>query len=69
MTEIIIKVKILKYINIINASPFLTLGILFSEKNPLGKSSTTMKPIEEAMEDEVFEADSANDFQNSPEEV
>lgn len=29
----------------------------------------TMKPIEEAMEDDVFEGDSANDIQNSPEPV
>lgn len=29
----------------------------------------TMKPIEEAMEDDVFEGDSANDSQNSPEPV
>lgn len=48
---------------------FLILGISFSEKNPLGKASSSMKPIEEAMEDDVFEVDSANDSQNSPLQV
>ncbi|KAG7336126.1 hypothetical protein KOW79_000819 [Hemibagrus wyckioides] len=37
--------------------------------NPYGKASITMKPIEEATEDDVFEGDSANDTQNSPEPV
>lgn len=41
----------------------------FSDNNPHGKASMTMKPIEEAMEDDVFEGDSANDIQNSPELV
>ncbi|KAK3572144.1 hypothetical protein QTP86_022228 [Hemibagrus guttatus] len=39
------------------------------QNNPHGKASMTMKPIEEAMEDDVFEGDSANDIQNSPEPV
>ncbi|KAF7708689.1 blood vessel epicardial substance isoform X1 [Silurus meridionalis] len=37
------------------------------QKNPLGKA--TMKPIEEAIEDDVFEVDSANDSQDVPEQV
>ncbi|XP_060725201.1 blood vessel epicardial substance isoform X1 [Tachysurus vachellii] len=39
------------------------------QNNPHNKASMTMKPIEEAMEDDVFEGDSANDSQNSPEPV
>ncbi|XP_062848252.1 blood vessel epicardial substance [Trichomycterus rosablanca] len=37
-------------------------------KNPPCKTSTTMKPIEETLEDDVFYVDSANEVQTSPEE-
>ncbi|XP_072535833.1 popeye domain-containing protein 1-like isoform X1 [Salminus brasiliensis] len=36
------------------------------QKNPIGKTSTTMKPIEEAMEDDVFESDLPTASQLSP---
>lgn len=39
---------------------------LFSEKSPVTKTSTKMKPIEEGMEDDVFEQSSPSKSRRMP---